>query len=441
MSKYIIFITLLTGVTYYFWLGFKSPIGDLHITISNDQALVAMEDSLIAYYKDKIEESKKSPINNENIRVLLQDLNENFFFPNPHSPMGDDRSLLKLIASVSSPVIKGQKLQASDIFIIKGNVDLVYVSYNMVGPKSYGGVQILSLDETRDHPVKLEQTLLFKDSEFHGVFADGNYLYLAGATTDPSFKSPAFLEILKLKKGVVTNLRGTRIDLPSYAATSVIKGFNRVFVSSGDTMGGITSFSEKKSWPVGIFSAKELRDGFYPLEDPRDLSLNGHSLYAVTGGQSSLWTRRFNGNGRGGLDTSLPLMGANVPESKSSIIVNNNFAYLGLGDGGTQIRSLANNRILGRIPALELKHLDDALTVTNSVEIHANELFTADGEGGSRLFKIKSNGDIEQLTRIRFSEGTSVNSIKKEGNLVVFATGLGGIKVALQKKSNSKKTR
>ncbi|MCR9205313.1 MAG: hypothetical protein NXH75_12090, partial [Halobacteriovoraceae bacterium] len=138
--------------------------------------------------------------------------------------------------------------------------------------------------------------------------------------------------------------------------------------------------------------------------------------------------------------------GANIPEAKSSIKAVNNFIYMGLGDGGARVFSLGQKKVKGIIPQSESPELDSTLTVTNAIEVDGDELYTADGEGGSRLFKIKNNGDLTQLTSLNFGPKTSVNDVKKLGEFVIFATGLGGIKVALkstQKKnnSNSKKDR
>lgn len=448
-------------MTYYIWLGHDSPIPGHKFVVLNDHSLVALEDTLVAHYSEKLKEEPEiesqgeDTFSQEKINVFLTEYMNNIN-EQKNSPRNlDNLSLLTLIASISSPVVDGLKLQASDLHIeefTKEGFSRVYVGFNMRGPKMLGGIQIIKLippSKNEAAKVLLEQNILFKDSEIHGITYHDQKLYITGAISSEVFKTPAFLEVFELDHGLITDFSPTYLlDLPSYAGTSVLVAFDRVFVSSGDVEGGVTSFPLNFNFPDQYTSHNDLlKNGgtFDELFDPRDLSANHQSLFAVTGGQASLWKKRIIGDSSQPEPEVIPFEGANIPEAKSSIKAVNNTIYMGLGDGGTRIFSLGRNEVKGIIPQIEASSLDSSLTVTNAIEVDGNELYTADGEGGSRVFKIKNNGDLIQLTSLNFGPKMSVNDIKKNGDFVVFATGLGGIKVALKTSksgdSNSKKDR
>ncbi|MCR9206177.1 MAG: hypothetical protein NXH75_16460, partial [Halobacteriovoraceae bacterium] len=205
MSKYLILVTLFTGVTYYFWLGFDTPISGHKFYVLNDHSLVALEDTLVAHYSEKVEDSvsggnqEDDSYPREKISVFLTEFQSNYFDLNRNPRNLDDSFLLTLIASISSPVLEGVKLQASDLYIEhfkKENFSRVYVGFNMKGPKMLGGIQILKLQPPSRNQrarVILEQNILFKDSEIHGITHHENKLYVTGAINNSQFKSPAFL--------------------------------------------------------------------------------------------------------------------------------------------------------------------------------------------------------------------------------------------------------
>ncbi|MCF8059605.1 MAG: hypothetical protein K9K67_09930 [Bacteriovoracaceae bacterium] len=439
-SKIFLIFLITLGVFISVWINFNSKGGVLHLTISNEDINFPIEETLIALYNKKGNENGFRPIDSdelpEKIRVILLDYKgKSGKIKNDPS---DTHQLLNLVASIPSPIVEGHRLQASDIKIVpskllsKFSVTRIYIAYNMVGPKTLGALQVISLSEDingRDYPTQLtlNQTVLFKDSEVHGLTIENDQLFLAGATNHKAFMTPAMLEVFKLNEGRVISKDSFRIDLPSYAATSVIFAHKDLYISTGDDRGGIIQMPLPRRVDKKILSLNELDHQIYDLQDPRDLAFNSHSVYAVSGGSASLWVKKKHSK-----DTPevIPLRGGNLPEAKSSIEVTNSQAFLGLGDGGTKILSLKNFSLVGEIPQREDDQLDSTLTVTNAVGISDDEIFTADGEAGSRVFSMSNKGTIEQLANINFGPGISVNSVQKVGNYVVFATGLGGVKIA-----------
>jgi len=453
-SKYILFTLATSGLLFFFWVGTDSP-APLHLTIQNDEQILALEDTLITHYEKKLDptwsKSETLPEKIQEVRVLLLDYKQRIN-ELKKGPKNNDQ-LLKLVASISAPTLEGLKLQASDIKIYDSSssdndkkITRVYVAYNMVGPKNMGALQIITLNDEKKKnesslSLTLNQTVLFKDSEIHGLTIHDNHLYLAGATSNPDFKTPASLEVFELDDGRISNEESFRIDLPSYAGTSVVAAHDFIFVSVGDDRGGIIQLSEEQLHGKGLKALEQLKHTFFDLQDPRDLAYNNHSVYAISGGQANLWVKRMKGNGQFDSPEVIPLNGANLPEAKSTIEVTNNLAYMGLGDGGTKIISLNNYSYLGEIPQKNHPELDSTLTVTNAVGISNDEIFTADGEGGSRVFTMTGSGSLNQVANIKFGPKTSVNSVQKVGDYVVFATGLGGVKIAYLSKKKAKKAK
>lgn len=449
-TRYLLISILSTGLLVYFWIGVDEPLNPKHISLNSQNVVLALEDTLVAHYAKKLEDNYQAPQTPvekmQEVRVVLQNFQQRLATLKNKSP---DDNVLKVISSISSPVIQGNKLQASAIELKEllssapNKETLVFIGYNMIGPKNLGAVQIISLKEVKGKgkkassslEVTLLQTALLNDCEVHDlkVVEDetGAKLMIAGQVNDESFKTPSFLEILSLDDGIIEDISSVRIDLPSYAATSVLSAHGKVFVSVGDDQGGIVQLNNLSNVNPGKHHYSEIEHEFYELQDARDLAANNHSIYAVSGGQATLWSKRLKGEGsRGSLPVTSVLEGGLIPEAKSSIDVTQNLAYLGLGDGGTQIISLNHLSKAGEVPQMVLEELDSTLTVTNSVYVNDKELFTADGEAGSRLFYLTSPTTLEQVAHIKFGPKTSVNAINKVGDYVVFAVGLGGVKIA-----------
>ena len=184
----------------------------------------------------------------------------------------------------------------------------------------------------------------------------------------------------------------------------------------------------RESETAPIKNYKNLSYQFYPLDDARYLAFNNHNIFCVTGANSGLWVKSRTSS----KDDShfVTLNGAPIPESKSSVELSDKFIFLGLGMAGASILSIDDYKIVGQIPQNEHTDLSKDVTVTNSVSAGLGEVYTADGEAGSRVFEIDEQGQLEELASVRFGPGISVNAVKKYKEYIVYATGLGGIKIA-----------
>lgn len=108
------------------------------------------------------------------------------------------------------------------------------------------------------------------------------------------------------------------------------------------------------------------------------------------------------------------------------------------GDGGVQLMNLADGRIVGSLPRLIVAGLDPARSVTNAVDGANRSLFISNGEAG--VYVAQSSATLEEQTgsanitltmlgQLRFANLQSVNHVAFDGEFLVVAVGLGGVKV------------
>jgi hypothetical protein len=352
------------------------------------------------------------------------------------------KDTILLVAGISPPRVEGVLLQATD-FRIKGK--LLYASYNAQGSNFLGALQIIDLKKAEEP--KLLQTIGFRNADIHSLDLAGNRLYLAGGRLQDGFSSPAFLEIIDLEKGLIPTPYSSRIiDLPSFAATSVVAFSGNVAVSVGALKGGVVVVENVAAISEGIHSLSGLSTTFHPLEDARYLGQNGSQLVCVKGTPGGLWILDKNS----GLSRVMEIAGATIPESKSTVEVQGNDILLGMGDGGVQSFSLAGDKITFEVAAAQVAGLAPEKSVTNAVSGRFQEFFAADGEAGIRVLRFHQNQVVE-LARFSLGEqvtvdpkdgnGISVNAVVYHAQYLVMAAGLGGVQIAWMKRglSNSAK--
>lgn len=339
---------------------------------------------------------------------------------------------LVLLAEVDPPRLDGKILQASDIYLnelSKGT--RVYISYNMRGEQFAGAVQIIDIGTGENGATpKLIQTVVYNDFDVHSLTEKNGYLYLAGATGDAKFKTPAALEIIKLDSAgkIPQPYYSKRIDLPSFAATSVVKVKDQVFVSTGDRGGGVVEINNPLKLQGNFTNYTDTDHRFYPLEDARYLAASGNYILCVKGTDAGLWVLpRDNPNASPNV---LQLKGATIHESKSTVEVSEKGVLLALGDGGAQLLDSNDLHITHMIPQVIHPVLERGKTVTNAASGYFKELYTADGEAGARVFDFSSSAAATQIASINFGAGKSVNAIKYFNGYLIMAAGEGGVKIA-----------
>ncbi len=198
----------------------------------------------------------------------------------------------------------------------------------------------------------------------------------------------------------------------------------RVYVTTGNT-GGLYTLSA---------SALEI-ESFVRLDDARWVDTDGKS-FAVAQGTPGRITL-FDQAAKSGLGT-FPFKGAGIAESKSTVRVIGGKALIAAGDGGVQVMNLADGTILGSMPRMVVPGLDPGRSVTNAVDGARRHLFISNGEAG--VYVAESSATLEDLTgsslitltmlgKLQFDKLQSVNHVAFDGEFLVVAAGLGGVKI------------
>jgi hypothetical protein len=332
---------------------------------------------------------------------------------------------LTLVAEVAPPTIQGQALQATAVSIVGQRA---VVSYNMRGNPYMGAVDVFDL--SNNNQPTLTSRALFQNSDISSVFASGTNVYVAEATGDTGFQSPAVFELMQLSGNNLTLLNNRRMALSSFAATSAVASGSRAYATSGDA-GSLfvinpTTFSLVTS---------------IALHDARWVDVAGGKIAVVQGTPGQL--NVYNESTLAPVG-SWPFTGADVAESKSTVSLVGGKAFIGAGTGGVQILSASTGKLVGSVArpngATLTPPLADSVVVTNAASVDADLLFISNGEAGvyvaqgSQAFSAsgsETNQTITMLGKLRFANLQSVNHVaySSQDQYLIIAAGLGGLKM------------
>src|SRR6267378_1310336 len=326
---------------------------------------------------------------------------------------------LSLKAEVAPPSIAGQMLQATSVSIV-GN--LAVVSYNMIGNPYLGGVDVIDITN-KNHPV-LTSEALFQNTDVSAVTTSGVNVYLAEATGDTGFASPAVFEVVKLVGNQLVLTGNTRAGLSSFAATSVAFG-TRVYATSGDA-GSLFMLN-----PATFAVTSSI-----PLADARWVAVGGGQVAVVQGMPGKLAVYNESNMSVVG---SWPFKGADIAQSKSQTELIGGKAFIAAGDSGVQVLNPLTGAFLGQVPRPnpDSLGLSPAVVVTNAVAIDQDLMFISNGEAGvylaqgSQAFSTSGTGaqTITMQGKLRFGNLQSVNHVALQSGLLMVAAGLGGLKI------------
>ncbi len=326
---------------------------------------------------------------------------------------------LHLNAEVAPPSIGGQMLQATSVSIV-GN--LAVVSYNMVGNPYLGGVDVIDISN-KNHPV-LTSEALFQNTDVSAVTTSGVNVYLAEATGDTGFATPAVFEVVKLVGNQLVLIGNTRTGLSSFAATSVAFG-TRVYATSGDA-GSLYMLN-----PATFAVTSSIR-----LADARWVAVGGGQVAVVQGMPGKLAV--YNESNMS-LVGSWPFKGADIAQSKSQAELVGGKAFIAAGDSGVQVLNPLTGAFLGQVPRPnpDSLGLSPSVVVTNAVAIDQDLMFISNGEAGvylaqgSQAFSTSGTGaqTITMQGKLRFGNLQSVNHVALQSGILIVAAGLGGLKI------------
>lgn len=328
---------------------------------------------------------------------------------------------LRLIGEIAPPVVKGERLQATSISL-RGN--FAYVSYNMRGSVYLGGVDVVQVKGGANAMIRSGASLT--DTDVSAAYFDGNFVYLAAATADPTLDAPAFAEVVSTDGSSKFSLvNRARQVLTSYVATSVYASGGVVYVTTGNT-GGV--FRLIHSSQLTITASRE-------LDDARWVDVDGSYCVVAQGtpGRLAVLDRSTLAPIR-----TISFAGATIPESKSTVRLKGGKAVVAAGDGGVKLIDLASGILVGSLARPSVPGLDPSVTVTNAVDAAERYVFISNGEAGIYVAEASENLEdntgsrpitLSLLGKLQFASLQSANHVAYDGSVLLVASGLGGTKI------------
>ncbi|WP_423148421.1 hypothetical protein [Rubrolithibacter danxiaensis] len=324
---------------------------------------------------------------------------------------------LKLVAEVEAPKYEGKTLQATEV-AIAGN--RAYVSYNTQGETYLGAVDVL--DITNATP-KLLQSAVTPGIDISSVTSDNTNLYIAGAVNidqNPDFTSPAVVSRISISNGLLTD-QITNVKLGGYVANSVSISDNDVFVTSGNTNGGV-SVIDKNSLTVKKTIA---------LDGAKDIAVNSSEFTVLSGAYAGAAKQTLGVYDR----TTYQLKrSSDVPaginsDAKSNIAATANAILLSNGTAGITMWSSTSGTKLDAInlPSV-IENIAQEDIYTNSVSVADNYVYGANGAAGLVVSRVNSQKTGLEIMGIADVTG-SANYVKAANGLIFVASGKGGLQI------------
>ncbi len=328
-------------------------------------------------------------------------------------PSSSDLSL-RLLATISPPVIEGTHLGATDVYSIG---DRAVVTYNTPGADYFGALQIVDIH----NPLRprLISESVFVTTDLSASWLEGSTLYLAGArdVTTTGFDDPAEIFAADLDSSLIPLGFSDPAPLPSFVGTDLAVHNGSLYATTGDA-GGL----------VKLNTSSLAMENFLDLEDARSLVYDDDRLYVFQGTPGRLTAvdpDTF-------ASETFSVGGATIPESKSTIEADEHLLFIGAGDGGALIVSPEDGSVLATIANPNDPALDDSLEVANAVTVNDHLVFVSNGQAGIRLVSWEErNDDIQTqvLGTLNLGENISANDIAYRDDYLMVAAGTAGLKI------------
>lgn len=304
------------------------------------------------------------------------------------------------------------KLKASHVYI---HGDYAYVSYNVEGEEFEGGVDIIDISDITSP--SLVSSITFDDTDVSALYYDdasGN-LYIAAATEDEGYDTPAMLEELEIESNAFSGATRNK-DVGSYVATDVKVIDDKVFVTTGDN-GGLE---------VRNTSNLNVSDEF-ALTDARAIAFNSTKIAVLLGQPATL---KIYNRSTLALENTYVVGGATIAESKSNLYMDDTYAIVAAGDGGTRVVRLSDGNVMVTEEVPTVSGQDASDLVTNSVAFEDDYLYMANGEGGVYLAELSSDkSEITALGNMSYKNKKSANYVYVSDGVIFIARGEDGFEI------------
>lgn len=339
---------------------------------------------------------------------------------------------LSLVGTLSSPVMSGVSLHASDI-TVSGNK--VYVAYNTAGEVKKGGIDVIDIS-TPNSPALVSEGL-YSDIDINKVAVHGTALYAAGSTTLGA--GGAVLQ--KITLDASGKLTPTIASVPlqsaasagtaAYAGTSVVANGTNVFALSGNNGG------------LSVLKASDLSTlSFTAIDEARDVAIDplSSSVYVVTGKTASAdaGIKRYNqSNGAVQATYSVSLPNATLDGGKSTIYAGSVAQIATAGTGGARLICSGSAASLGVAPNPAIAGIAAGDQVANAAAFGNGMMYVANGGAGIAIYAVKvpliqigcSGVTLTYLGRLSLGNDASVNNVFYSNGYLVAATGAKGFSI------------
>ena len=319
--------------------------------------------------------------------------------------------VLVLRAEVDAPEHNGKVLRATHVTI---ESDYAYVTYNREGAEYLGGIDVFDISDI-SNPQLISQAILV-DTDIAASAYDNGYLYLAEAMNmdlHPELNSPALIEKMELDNDLLT-IHTDQVNLESYVCTNVLINNNKLYATTG-SMGSLYVLD-----PVTLDV-----DTSYAISDARSLALNNGSLAVLSASPFLLSVFDL---ASGGFLNSYSIGNMTIPESRSDVELDGNYAYVALNDEGLKVIDITTGLVVDQIARPETAPGGaDIDYVTNSVTINEELVMIANGASGVWVGKKYDDEAIKIYGSMDFQSST--NFIEAKDDVIFVATGFGGFKI------------
>jgi hypothetical protein len=371
------------------------------------------------------------------------------------------------VARVKAPKHEGETLQATDVALAGDETTTVaYVSYVMAGLPRHGGIDVIEM-KAGVFP-KITSRLFTKKDDVNSVAYDetGNRIDM-GLNVDPdeygidkgAYFRTAELDINYKFKTAGGNIISAGFDLESYAANDAVVLGSDVLFPVGSAGGGVdiigvtaggASSPPTLSRTAFINSPSDMDDTRAIALTPDVSGIDFITYCGPDGNTPKIVKYDYDGSSTVEVSSPISISGPSSVETKSTLKVYGNVAFIAASDGGVIAVDIATDTVLFTIPNATRGNLTSDLVTANDVAVGTPEqsekslLFIANGEYGVRVyqlgFKLEGSTDVasdlagfDYATAYQGYIGTeahsSANSLMFRNGCLYIGTGLGGVRI------------
>lgn len=203
-------------------------------------------------------------------------------------------------------------------------------------------------------------------------------------------------------------------DVNSYVATGVAV-FNDFIMATSGSDGHLTTLSKSDLTTIDTNR----------LNDVRSIAISDTYIAALGVSPATLYVLNINNPTT---FNEYIIAGNTSVESKSTLAIDGDFAYVSLNDGGLKIVNLNDDTIVQSIDKPQTPEGENETDyVTNAVSVNDELVFIANGAVGVYVGKKYNDTDVEIYGSADLNSST--NYVVSTNNIVFVATGFGGFKI------------